>query len=119
MLLLWVHLQALRDALQQLATYTHIAFISRNSIYAVFEALEVLYGNHALEQLLASRVQCCALGADAEQLYQRGVQNVLKPPEVGNGVILLEGMRAYRLGAGIPQSSATPAEITEHQQMAC
>lgn len=64
--------------------YTHIAFTSRNGIQAVLDALDssCADGGTPKEILNSSSIRCCALGADAELLYEAGVSNVLTPKEV-------------------------------------
>ena len=76
--------QVLLEALQSLEQYTHVAFTSRNGIQAVLDALAASgCDSSAVKRILNSQsVRCCALGADAELLYQAGVSNVLTPKEV-------------------------------------
>ena len=81
--------QVLQETLQSLKQYTHVAFTSRNGIQAVLDALGAsTCDNRAAAGLLNSpSIQCCALGADAELLYQAGVSNVLMPQEVSNDAL--------------------------------
>ena len=72
------------EQMQSLSQYDHIAFTSRNGIYAVMQRLEELQGSAqaALQALNDSKVQCWALGADAQLLRAYGVQSVQTPAEV-------------------------------------
>lgn len=72
------------EQMQNLSQYDHIAFTSRNGIHAVMQRLEELQGSTqaALQALHDSKVQCWALGADAQLLRQYGVQSVQTPAEV-------------------------------------
>ena len=74
----------LQGTLQGIEQYTHIAFTSRNGIQAVLDALGALTcdSKSAARLLNNPSIQCCALGADAELLYQAGISNVLSPKEV-------------------------------------
>ena len=79
-------MQVLQEALQCLEQYTHIAFTSRNGIQAVLDALGASEcGSNSQGRFLNSQnACCCALGADAELLYQAGVSQVLTPKEVSD-----------------------------------
>ena len=83
-------LQVLRETLQSLDQYTHIAFTSRNGIRVVLDALEASTSNSGAvgDVLSGGSTRCCALGADAELLQQAGVSNVLTPKEVGSISVL-------------------------------
>ena len=72
------------ERMQSLSQYDHIAFTSRNGIYAVMQRLEELQGSTqaALQAPNDSKVQCWALGADAQLLRAYGVQSVQTPAEV-------------------------------------
>ncbi len=72
------------EQMQNLSQYDHIAFTSRNGIHAVMQRLEELQGSThaALQALHDSKVQCWALGADAQLLRSYGVQSVQTPAEV-------------------------------------
>ena len=70
--------------LQELSQYDHIAFTSRNGIHAVMDLLARLHGSQAtaLQALQDSKLQCWALGADADALRQLGASHVQTPAEV-------------------------------------
>ena len=72
------------DQMRGLSQYDHIAFTSRNGIHAVMQRLEELQGSTqaALQALQESKVQCWALGADAQLLRSYGAQSVQTPTEV-------------------------------------
>ena len=72
------------DQKRGLSQYDHIDFTSRNGIHAIMQRLEELQGSTqaALQALHDSKVQCWALGADAQLLRSYGVQSVQTPTEV-------------------------------------
>lgn len=80
------------EQMQSLSQYDHIAFTSRNGIYAVMQRLEELQGSAqaALQALNDSKVQCWALGADAQLLRAYGVQSVQTPAEASTQGLVRE-----------------------------
>ncbi|KAK9830107.1 hypothetical protein WJX72_009827 [[Myrmecia] bisecta] len=74
-------IEALDAALQQLSSYTHLAFSSRNGVAAVMQRLAAIHGSQAaaVGAVLRSGVRCWALGADAEALHSVGVKDVFTP----------------------------------------
>ena len=109
--MLWVApMQALKEKIQSLEQYTHVAFTSRNGIQAVLDALEALNSDGmAPEGLNSPGVRCCARGADAELLHQAGVSNVLTPKEV-RGISAPSFLGAWCLKC--PTTSAQPASFS-------
>lgn len=91
----------LRETLQSLNQYTHIAFTSRNGIRVFLDALEATTSkSRAVGDVLSGgSVRCCALGADAELLQQAGVSNVLTPKEVES---ISEGFKSRFYSADAP-----------------
>eukprot|EP00879_Flechtneria_rotunda_P033499 GHRR01037111.1.p1 GENE.GHRR01037111.1~~GHRR01037111.1.p1 ORF type:complete len:233 (+),score=82.37 GHRR01037111.1:216-914(+) len=73
----------LNNALQQLHSYSHIAFTSKNGIVAVLERLAALHGSSeaAAQYVADSSVKLCALGADGQVLQQAGLQVQMSPAE--------------------------------------
>jgi len=94
--------------MQSLSQYDHIAFTSRNGIHAVMQRLEELQGSTqaALQALHDSKVQCWALGADAQLLKSYGVQSVQTPTEVSasadNDIVI--GMQTWLFCLLAPES---------------
>jgi uroporphyrinogen-III synthase len=71
----------LHGALEDLESHTHIAFTSKNGIYAVLHELERLQGDAAQQYVRDSGVQLCALGADAHVLEAAGYEVHVTPAE--------------------------------------
>ncbi len=96
------------EQMQSLSQYDHIAFTSRNGIHAVMQRLEELQGSTqaALQALHDSKVQCWALGADAQLLKSYGVQSVQTPTEVSasadNDIVI--GMQTWLFCLLAPES---------------
>ncbi|DBA78383.1 TPA: hypothetical protein ACH3X2_007890 [Trebouxia sp. C0005] len=80
------------EQMQNLSQYDHIAFTSRNGIHAVMQRLEELQGSPqaALQALSDGKVQCWALGADAQLLSAYGVQSVQTPAEASTQGLVTE-----------------------------
>ncbi|KAL0033567.1 hypothetical protein WJX79_003970 [Trebouxia sp. C0005] len=80
------------EQMQNLSQYDHIAFTSRNGIHAVMQRLEELQGSPqaALQALSDGKVQCWALGADAQLLRAYGVQSVQTPAEASTQGLVTE-----------------------------
>ena len=96
-----LHAQTLDEHLLDLASFSHVAFTSKNGIAAVLQRLEALFGSPdaATEQL--RRTNCWALGADAQLLVQRGV-TVCAPPQASTrGMVYELAERGEAAGARI------------------
>ena len=92
------------EQMQNLSQYDHIAFTFRNGIHAVMQRLEELQGSTQaeLQALRDSKVQCWALGADAQLLRSYGVQSVQTPAKVSwckACVVIVALSSACRLGS--------------------
>ena len=73
--------KALDAELHQLSSYSHVAFTSKNGIYAVVSRLQQLYGSREAAADQLRKAACWALGADAAMLRELGVE-ALTPPKV-------------------------------------
>ncbi|KAF6261973.1 Uroporphyrinogen-III synthase HemD-domain-containing protein [Scenedesmus sp. NREL 46B-D3] len=76
-------LQQLDNSLQQLESYSHLAFTSKNGILAVLERLAALHGGpeKAVQYVKQSGIKLCALGADGQVLREAGLQVHVSPVE--------------------------------------
>ncbi|WIA22644.1 hypothetical protein OEZ86_009619 [Tetradesmus obliquus] len=77
------HWQQLDHSLQQLESYSHLAFTSKNGILAVLERLAALHGGpeEAVQYVQQSGIKLCALGADGQVLRDAGLQVHVSPKE--------------------------------------
>lgn len=80
----------LQHALEDLNSYTYVAFTSKNGIHAFLHELDVLKGAGAQEFVKQSGVQFCALGADAQVLEAAGYDVQVHPQEPSTQGLLRE-----------------------------
>lgn len=73
--------QELHNALENLSSYTYVAFTSKNGIHAFLHELEELKGAGSQEYVKQSGVQFCALGVDAQVLESAGYDVHIQPEE--------------------------------------
>ncbi|KXZ55554.1 hypothetical protein GPECTOR_2g1103 [Gonium pectorale] len=89
----------MREGIQELmrdpAAVTHIAFTSRNGIFAFLDQMCAVAGGlePAQEWLAGSGVRLCALGADGEVLTGLGLQVHVSPPEASTQGLVREMVR--------------------------
>lgn len=111
----------LHHALQDLSSYTYVAFTSKNGIYAFLHELETLKGDGAQDYIHQSGVKFCALGADSQVLEAAGYEVHVQPQEPStqglaremNALGLLDGAGVlcpvpHVAGACCTPSNATP-----------
>mmetsp|Transcript_6399 Transcript_6399/g.14237 ORF Transcript_6399/g.14237 Transcript_6399/m.14237 type:complete len:359 (-) Transcript_6399:803-1879(-) len=72
--------------------YTHIAFTSKNGVYAVMERLAVMTGtlDAGVDALKRSGLRLCALGADGEVLMALGLPLHVSPAEASTQGLVKE-----------------------------
>lgn len=71
----------LQRSLEELSSYTYVAFTSKNGIHAFLHELSALKGDGAEDYVRQSGVKFCALGADAQVLEAAGYDVHIQPQE--------------------------------------
>jgi hypothetical protein len=89
----------LHQSLEDLSSYTYVAFTSKNGIHAFLHELEVLKGAAAQEFVRQSGVQFCALGADSQVVEAAGYDVHVLPKESSTQGLVRE-LKARGLLAG-------------------
>ncbi|GLI68077.1 hypothetical protein VaNZ11_012408, partial [Volvox africanus] len=92
------------DLVAQRTSVTHIAFTSRNGIFAFLDQLCAFLGGEAAgcEWLRLSGIRLCALGADGDVLTEKGLMVHVSPPEASTlGLVRELATRGEARGAKV------------------